>query len=142
MDHPTPKPSPEPQDAPGGLALSKPALARAPSSKERNLALIAHGAGLLTSFTALGFVPPLIIWRLAKGQLPFAAQEALEALNFQLTLALAIFVSALLLVVVLGFFMAPVVWVWGFLFSAHATLSVYKGRAYQYPLSIAFIRER
>lgn len=114
----------------------------APNPQERALALLAHGAGLLTSFTALGFIPPLIIWLLTKSDRPFAAGQALEALNFQLTVSLALVVCALLLVIVLGFFLAPVVWVGAFIFSALATGRVYKGQAYRYPLSVAFIRGR
>ena len=68
------------------------------SSDERNWATCAHLCGLLWLFAGSGllFLPigafalftilgPLIIWRSKRETMPFAAAQAKESLNFQIT---------------------------------------------------------
>lgn len=127
-------------DPPAGPAPDTPAPPLARTQDDLNLATLAHASGIITSFTGFGFVPPLVIWLTSKGVRPFASEEAIEALNFQITMTLALLVSILLMIVLIGFVLFPMVWAWGFILSIIATMKVSTGQSYRYPLSIAFIR--
>ena len=75
-----------------------------PSKEERQWAMFAHLSalvgGLLTS--AIGgwgfFIGPLVIWLLKKDEMPFAGDQAKEALNFNITVS-AIFLILLILTI-------------------------------------------
>src|SRR5690606_33551559 len=81
-----------------------PPAADAPSREERQWAMFAHLSalvgGLLTS--AIGgwgfFIGPLVIWLMKKDEMPFAGDQAKEALNFNITVS-AIFLILLILTI-------------------------------------------
>jgi uncharacterized Tic20 family protein len=58
-----------------------PSAGASPNEEERNMAMTAHAGGILT-----GALLPFLIWHLKKGQSAYVDENALEALNFQLTL--------------------------------------------------------
>lgn len=130
----TPPPAAAPTPAPASPGS-------AASADELNLATIAHGAGIVTSFTSFGFVPPLVLWQINKGVKPYAANEAIEALNFQLTVGLAMIVSWMLMLVLIGFVLLPLVWIWGLVMAIIATVKSSRGEPFSYPLTINFIRK-
>jgi uncharacterized protein len=105
-----------------------------PSKDECNLAMLAH---LLGAFT--GFVGALILWLVKKDEGGFVAQEAKEALNFQITVALALAASALLKIILIGFLLFPIIFVANFIFCILAALSATKGKAYRYPFALRLI---
>ena len=48
--------------------------------------MAAHLLGILTSFTGLGFIGPLVVWMIKRDESAFVTDQAKESLNFQLTL--------------------------------------------------------
>lgn len=107
-----------------------------PVSKDaRTWAMLCH---LLAIFT--GFIAPLIIWLIKKDEDAFVNSHGKEALNFQITVAIAMVVSWLLLFVVVGCFLMPAVWVVNIVFCILATIKANSGQAYRYPVSIRFIK--
>lgn len=114
--------------------------AQAPSQEDINLGIIAHAAGLVTSFTGLGFLPPLVLWLINKGVRPFASNEAIEALNFQITMLIAMMVAGVLMFVLVGFILFPLIWIWCFALSFLGAIKASRGEPYRYPLSIQFLR--
>lgn len=105
-----------------------------PSKDECNLGMLAHLLGIFT-----GFVGALVIWLVRKEQGGFAADEAREALNFQITMAIALAASVLLKLVLIGFLLFPIVFVVNFIFCVIAAISVSKGKAYRYPFALRLI---
>lgn len=105
-----------------------------PSKDERNLAMLAHLLGIFT-----GFVGALILWLVRKDEGGFAADEAKEALNFQITIAIALAASILLKLVLIGFLLFPIVFIVNFIFCILAALSSSKGKAYRYPLTLRLV---
>ena len=73
------------------------------SKDARNMAMLCH---LLAIFT--GFLGPLIIWLIKKDEDPFVDEHGKEALNFQITVFIAMFVSGILTMVCIGIFLAIV----------------------------------
>ena len=103
----------------------------------RTMAMLAH---LLALFT--GILGPLIIWLLKKDQYPFVNDQGKEAVNFQITVALAGLVSGLLTVATCGvLFPLPIaVGVLHVVFCIMATVKASTGVWYRYPLCLRLIK--
>jgi hypothetical protein len=100
-----------------------------------NMAMLAH---LLAIFT--GFLGPLIIWLIKKDDTPFVDRHGKEALNFQLTVLIAMFVSGLLTMACIGIALLPIVWVTDIIFCIIAAIKASKGEEYRYPIALRLIK--
>lgn len=126
------------------------------SAHERQWAMFAHLSaligGLLTSVVGGWgtFAGPLIIWLLKKDAMPFVDDQAKEALNFNITVALI----ALVMTGVFGFFtvitlglglivVVPVVGafvlVW-LVLTVLAAIKANEGVAYRYPFTLRLVK--
>ncbi len=105
------------------------------SKDARMWAMFCHLLGLFTCF-----IGPLIIWLIKKDEDPFIDDQGKEALNFQITVAIAGIVSAVLTVVCVGFFLGIAVSIADLVFSIVASVKANSGQAYRYPVSIRFIK--
>lgn len=107
--------------------------------EERTLALVAHLLGILT-----WFVGALIIWLISKDNpsKAFVTDQSKEALNFQITLAIAYVISWILMMVSFGllFFLPMLVWVANVVFSIVAAIKANNGEAYRYPATLRLIK--
>lgn len=65
--------------------------------EERQMAMLAHLGGVLT-----GWIAPLVLYLMKKDQSPFIADQAKEALNFELNVFVVLIVGILLFVVIIG----------------------------------------
>ncbi|KGM11704.1 membrane protein [Cellulomonas bogoriensis 69B4 = DSM 16987] len=102
---------------------------------------IRQWAGLAHLGGVLGFLPALVIWLVHKDRSAFVAQEAREALNFQLTLlvgyiALALLGNVLWVATLLSF----ALWVVAIVFSVMGFQAVNRGQAYRYPFALKLVR--
>jgi uncharacterized Tic20 family protein len=102
---------------------------------DRNMAMLCH---LLAIFT--GFLGPLIIWLIKKEDAPYVDDQGKEALNFQLTVLIAMVASGVLSILCIGIVLAIVVWVVDIIFCIMASIKASRGEAYRYPVSIRFIK--
>ncbi|KAF1048410.1 DUF4870 domain-containing protein [Xylophilus sp.] len=135
-------------DPPAAPAVPAPAAAGVPGSDERQWALFAHLSAFTGVFTAdLGaVVGPLIFWLVKKDTLPFAAAHAKEALNFNITLALAGVVLFLITLVTFGFGvllavpLAIVIGIGWVVLTIIATIKAGNGEAYRYPFTLRLVK--
>lgn len=96
-------------------------------------------AGLLGN--GVGFViVPLVIWLLKKNDHPFIDEQGKEAVNFQITMMLAFFVSLVLAIVLIGYVLMAIVGLMAVIFPILAAMKTSEGRSYRYPLSIRVIQ--
>jgi uncharacterized protein len=80
------------------------------SSDERQWAMFAHLAALAGFVIPFGnLIGPLIVWQIKKNEMPFVDDQGKEALNFQITVCLAVLVCILLMVVI-GALLLPIWW--------------------------------
>ena len=122
------------------------------SGEERQWAMFAHlsalAGGLLTS--AIGgwgfFIGPLVIWLMKKDTMPFVADQAKEALNFNITVS-GIFVILLILSLLtlgIGFLVtAPIMLIIGIaalVFIIIASIKANQGIAYRYPMTLRLVK--
>ena len=105
-----------------------------PSGEVRQLAMLCHFA----AFAALVFpfgslLGPLILWQFKKDVDPFIDDQGKEALNFQITVAIAWLVCLLLGFVVIGFLLMTVLVIGALILTIIAGIKANKGIAYRYP---------
>jgi uncharacterized protein len=106
----------------------------APSNDDKNIATITHLAG-----TVFWFIPALIVWILKKDDSAYLADQAKEALNFQITMTLAMFVASVLVWVLIGFILIPMVWLVNIVFCIIAGIATSKAELYRYPLCLRLL---
>ena len=132
-----------PPPAPGGT----------PDAQQRQWAMFAHlsaiAGGLLTSHLVGGIgciLGPLIIWLMKKDTMPFVADQAREALNFNITVAIVMLVLVLLGVGTfgLGFIVTGplmlIVGVVALVFIVIAAIKSNDGVAYRYPFALRLVK--
>lgn len=85
------------------------------------------------------FVPALIGYLLLKDKGPFVRAHTATALNFQITIAIALVVSYALIAVFIGILLVIAVEVVKIVFSIIAAVKANQGQPYTYPLSIKFV---
>jgi uncharacterized Tic20 family protein len=106
----------------------------APNRDDRNLGMLAHLLGIFS-----GFIGALVLWLVKRDESGFVADQAKEALNFQITIAIAMLASILLKLLLIGFLLVPIVFIVNFVFCIIAAVSASKGTAYRYPFALRLI---
>lgn len=104
------------------------------SSDDKNIVVLTHLGGILFSF-----LPGLIVWLLKKDDSPYIGENAREALNFQITLMIAYFISWILAFILIGFVLIGVLWLANIIFSIMAAVVASKGESYRYPFALRLI---
>jgi uncharacterized Tic20 family protein len=140
---PPPPPDPAPASTPAPSPTSPPASATGtPSKEELDFAMFTHLAGLLdlTSIPGGGLIGPLIMWLIKKDTMPFVDDQGKEAVNFHITVAIAMLVSWALVFACIGVVMLVVVGVASIVFSIIGAIAASKGEAYRYPLTLRLVK--
>lgn len=105
-----------------------------PSSDDRNLAMLAHLLGIFFCF-----IPSLIIWLMKKDESPFVAQEAREALNFQITMAIGYAIAHITIFILIGLLLWPLMILINLVCCILAAVAVSKGQHHRYPFAIRLV---
>ena len=100
------------------------------------LAILAH-----VSIFAFGLIGPLVLFLVVKNDpaKDFTRHHALEALNFHITLALAGVVSAILVIVLIGFVMLLGLSVAGVVLGILAAVAASRRELYRYPFTLRLV---
>ena len=110
------------------------------SAEERQWAMFAHLSALIGLVIPLGnLIGPLVIWLMKKESMPFVDQQGKEALNFQITVLIAMMISAVLIIVVIGFVLMFLVGLAALVLTIMAGIKANEGVAYRYPLTLRLI---
>jgi len=105
--------------------------------EDRVVALIVHLTGIVASV-----IVPLIIWLVNKDN-PSKAwlnDQSKEALNFQITVLIAYFVSSVLAFIGIGVLLAFAVWVANLVLCILAGIKANEGVSYRYPFALRLIK--
>ncbi|CAN5158177.1 DUF4870 domain-containing protein [soil metagenome] len=124
-----------------------------PSAEERQWAMFAHLSAIVGAVltSALGggwgcFIGPLIIWLMKKDTMPFVADQAREALNFNISLAIVMVALVLFSFLTLGVgFLITIplmilISIAALVLIVMAAIKANEGHAYRYPLTIRLIK--
>jgi uncharacterized Tic20 family protein len=102
-----------------------------PTSEERNVAMLAH----VLQFVG-GFIAPLVIWIVYKDKSAFIADQAKEALNFQITLFIA---SVVLMISLVGLLVLPILIIAAMVYYVVAAMEANKGVYFRYPYILRLV---
>lgn len=109
--------------------------------EERTWAMLGH-LSALAAFVLPAFgniIGPLLVWLIKKDTMPFAADQAKEALNFNLTITLIAIVAGLSILVLIGIVLLPLVVLFWLIFTIVAAVSANGGTPYRYPFCLRLI---
>ena len=128
-------------------------LGGAAPADQRQWAMFAHLSALLGAVVtgAFGggwgcFIGPLVIWLIKKDSMPFVDDQAKEALNFNITVAIALVTLLLLTVLTLGIgaLLAIPLWIiigiFWLVFTIIAGVKANDGVRYRYPFALRLIK--
>ncbi|MEO7323542.1 MAG: DUF4870 domain-containing protein [Dokdonella sp.] len=128
-------------------APPQPSLPLTQTSEERTWAMIGHLSAFSAFVTGIGCVAgPLLVWLIKRDTLPFAADQAKEALNFNITALIAC--AALWIITIGTFFIGAlltipaglllcVAWI---VFTIIAAVKANEGVAYRYPFTLRLVK--
>lgn len=105
-----------------------------PTSDEKNIATITHLGGIV-----LFFIPSLIVWLLKREDGGYIEDQSREALNFQVSVMIAMFAANILMWILIGFLLIPAIWLGNIVFCIFAAVASSKGEEHRYPFSLRLI---
>jgi uncharacterized Tic20 family protein len=132
----------DPYETPSVTDAPPPPPSAALSSDERMWAMLGHLSALIGLIFPFGnIIAPLVVWQVKKDTMPFAASEAKEALNFNITwsiyLVVLTVVGIVLSIVGIGILLLlalPLAGVAMVVLAIIAGLKANEGRPYRYPM--------
>ena len=113
-----------------------------PDKDERTWAMIAHLSAFAT-FVLPSFgqiVGPLVVWLVKRDTSPFVADQAKEALNFQITATIAFVVAGVLIFVLIGIPLLLLLGLAWLVLTVVAGVRANEGVRYRYPLTVRFVK--
>ena len=131
-----------------GSSTEAQASAGAIDPQQRQWALFAHLSALSAVVTGgLGaIIGPLVIWLVKKDTMPFVDDQAKEALNFNITVAIIFLVLFLMTIFTLGigiiitgplFVVVGIAWL---VLTIIAAIKANEGVAYRYPFTLRLVK--
>ena len=119
-----------------------PAPSAAPTENERTWGMLAHLSALAGVVVwLLGCVlGPLAVYLSRRDQSEFVAEHAREALNFNITVALAAVVCLLLMLVFVGFILGAALFIAWLVLTLIAAIKASEGAIYRYPISLRLVK--
>lgn len=107
------------------------------NNDEKTWALLAHFGAVI-----LGFIAPLIVFLVKGNESATVRAHSLQALNFQITWAIATVVATILSVVTCGilFFLPLITWAIFVIFAIIGGIKANEGVLYKYPMSVELIK--
>lgn len=137
-------PPPAPQDLPPPAPVSTESANLPPATstkEERYWSMGAHLATLVSGWVPFaGLIGPLVIWLIKKPESAYIERQSREALNFQISIAIYLFISTILFFIGIGFFTYGLAVLLNIVCSIIAAIKVSEGKPYSYPLSIRLVK--
>jgi uncharacterized protein len=132
--------TPPPQPAPATTIATS-------TQDERTWAMIGHLAAFTAFISGIGcVVGPLLVWLIKRDTLPFAGEQALEALNFNITVVLAGIALWIFIIITLGIGALLAVPLGLALFCGWLVLTIIaavkanNGEHYRYPFALRLVK--
>lgn len=99
----------------------------------------AHWSALVASLVGLAFLGPLLVLLMKGNESPYIRAQAVESLNFQITMAIAGIVAAFSLLILVGLLLLPLVGLWWLIFTIIGSIKSSSGEMYRYPATIRLV---
>ena len=109
--------------------------------EEKQMGMFIHLSSLVYAFFyPIGAALPIILWQTQKDQMPALDAHGKNATNWIISSFIYMAVSIPLMFVLIGFLIAPVVWLLMVVFPIIAGIKANNGELWEYPLTIKFIK--
>ena len=110
------------------------------SNDERTFGMLCHLSALAGFIFPLGnIIGPLIIWMIKKEEYPWVDQHGKESLNFQISMTIYLFISAIMILILIGIFFLIALGIINLVFIIMGSVKANNGEDFKYPLAIRFI---
>ena len=110
------------------------------NNDDRTWAVLAHLSTFSGYVVPFGnILGPLIVWLYKKDESPYVAHHALEALNFQITVLLAMSVAGALSILLIGIPLLIGIALLDVIYRVLAVVAASEGQWYRFPLSLRII---
>lgn len=106
--------------------------------ESRNWATMGHLSAFVQFVGIPAFLGPLAVWLLKRDD-PFAADQAKEALNFNISILIYGILSAVAILLLVGLILLPIVAISWFVLVIVASVKASSGETYRYPFTLRFI---
>jgi uncharacterized protein len=106
---------------------------------ERTWGGAAHWSALVGAFVALAFLGPLLVLLVKGNDSPWIRKQAVESLNFQISILIYAIVAAISIIILIGFVLLPAVGLIWLIFTILGSVKVAGGADYRYPLTIRMV---
>ena len=112
------------------------------SKDEQNWAMICHLSALAGFVVPFGnLIGPLVVWLIKRGELPIVDTHGKEALNFQITVTIAILICIPLMFVLIGIPLAFAIALAALILTIMAAVKISNGDLdYRYPFAIRLLK--
>ncbi|MBC2962014.1 DUF4870 domain-containing protein [Nocardioides deserti] len=94
---------------------------------------------MIGAFVALAFLGPLLVMLIKGNQSGYVRAQAVESLNFQLSILIYGIVAFVLAFVLIGFLLLPIVGLIWLVFTIVGSVKASNGELYRYPLTIRMV---
>jgi hypothetical protein len=107
------------------------------SQDDKTMGMIAHLSGIVA-----GFIGPLVIWLINKDKTDkgWLIGQAKEALNFQITVVIAMIIAIVLMFVLIGMLLVPLIAIGNLVLCIMAGMKANSGEDYRYPVALRLIK--
>ncbi|MBW2469340.1 MAG: DUF4870 domain-containing protein [Deltaproteobacteria bacterium] len=103
----------------------------------------AHISTFCSMIVPLGnFIGPFVVWQLKKNESELVADQAKEALNFQISLFIYMLISAVLMLIIIGIFLLIGFAIFGLIMVIVAGVKANQGEFYRYPMCLRLISQK
>ena len=112
------------------------------SKEEQNWAMFCHLAALVGFVIPFGnIVGPLVVWLIKRGEMPLVDTHGKEALNFQISVTIAILICIPLMFVLIGIPLMFAIGLAALILTIMAAVKISNGNLdYQYPFAIRLLK--
>jgi uncharacterized protein len=119
-----------------------PAPGAAPTESERTWGMLAHLSALFGLIVPLigNVVAPLIVWITKREQSAFVGEQALESLNFNITVSIGALICGLAALVFVGFLLGTALFIAWLALTLIAGIRASEGQHYRYPFSLRLVK--
>ena len=109
--------------------------------EEKQMGMFIHLSSLAYAFVyPIGAALPIILWQTQKDSMPALDAHGKNATNWVISSFIYLSASFLLMFVLIGFLIAPIIWVLMVIFPIIAGIKANNGEYWEYPLTIKFLK--
>ncbi|WP_423128455.1 DUF4870 domain-containing protein [Gaoshiqia sp. Z1-71] len=108
---------------------------------ERTWGMLCHlsaFAGMLIPFGNI--IGPLVVYSIKRKEFDFVDDQGKEAINFQITMSIAMLAALILSLVIIGIFLFIGIALLSLIFTVVAALKANQGEFYRYPFNYPFVK--